>query len=97
MTASNILTWMDPEWYDPKDGDYDEAYAASDPDYFVECEVTHRPGDDLWFWLVKATSNLSEYPEVQDAGRAPTADAGKQHCEDHVRKLLATNPVKKTY
>lgn len=66
------MAWHEAEWYSPSDRaltGYTEAWSASDEQGLVECEVTHHETNG-WFWVVKATSRLSEWPEVQNAGPA---------------------------
>jgi|SRR6185437_8427002 len=98
------MTWGEPEWWSPADfesgiSDYDEAYAASDEEFLTECQVTHVPeervGSPGWFWMVKATSNLSEWPEVQDAGSCGSREEGQrlaQACVDGIYARRAAQP-----
>ena len=84
-----LLTWTDePEWFDRNTDEYDEAYSAFDPEGLTECTVTYKQYEGAFF-MVKATSALSETPEVQDAGAIRTVTGGINRCERVVRDIYA--------
>jgi hypothetical protein len=85
------FTWTAPEWFDPRDedGPYLEAYTAMDPEGFTVADVTLDAEDGTWFWIVQATSRLSQYPEVQDAGPAESRADGEAKAEAAVAKAIA--------
>jgi hypothetical protein len=91
-----ILTWTTPEWFDPDDGNYLEAYTAMDPEGFTVADVSLDAEDGKWSWIVQATSRLSEYPEVQDAGTAGSRADAETQAEAAVAEAI-DGAVRKVY
>ena len=62
-----MLDWMESEWADEGSWAWLKGYVAD----------VWKVDDDLWFWTVKATEAVSEWPELQDSGQNKTAGAAK--------------------
>lgn len=66
------ITWYEAEWND-------KAFMASHKGY----ELSVQPPDAgyEWFWVVRTTSETSEYPEIIDCGEQATEQLAKGAAE----------------
>ena len=79
------ITWGDSEW---ATGGFAAYFKGYDADVFQD-QVAN---DGLWVWTVRASAEVSEWPELQDTGRNRTADNAKREAEKALRRAAKRAP-----
>lgn len=71
------LDWQTAEWDERSDAAYTRG---------LDVQVT--PDGSRWCWMVRATAEVSEYPEVYNCGFAPTREKARAAAERSVAKAI---------
>jgi len=81
MKMSDRIVWTESEWADDGFGAYLKGYSA---DVY--------PASDGWFWQVEASEAVSEFPELQDAGKTKTVTQAKYKAQAALRRAAKRAP-----
>ncbi len=76
-----VIEWATSEW----DPDTEAAYVEPG----LECSIS--PNDGGYFWIVRLTASVSEYPEVWDAKAANSREEARyavRRCVEKAAPLL---------